>query len=276
MLTGKFSRGTAFGFDHGRELSHASNKLWFEKNGFSILDDLSTVAFSKIISNELELFFDERKSSSETSVAIDISCFDRRRLAEIMNWIRSTKRPGITFDFWYCIAAFQPPSPSVGRNEIAGPVHRRFAGRFIEPGRPLALIAGLGYELGKIMGAAEYLQATRIIAFVPDSPLQAYEREVLDANSAMLEDIEHRNVLKYSVNNPERTIAMLDATIRGLVHDYNVVILPSGPKIFAICSFIAHTLHPSTAVWRVSSGNALRARDAFSSNQFVGLRFALQ
>jgi hypothetical protein len=265
----------ALGFDHNHEYSYNENKIWFIQHSFSVVSDLNSSNFSAALVSHADIHLTnstDDNASATPSIAIDISCFDRRRLADLVQWLRSKTTLDFNIDFWYCIGNFHPPSRTAGRNEIAGPVHRRFAGRFVEPGRPLALVAGLGYELGRVVGAAEYLQTSRIVAFIPESPILEYESEVYAANSTMLQDLQPRQVLRYPVADPERTLAMLDSTIRGLEENYNVVLLPGGPKVFAFCSLIACTMHPNAAVWRVSSGGSIRARDILPSSHFVGSR----
>jgi hypothetical protein len=272
----RYKKGCAIGFDHHRSCSYDVNLEWYKAEKFNIIEDVSTDDFPRVLVREIgeHLAAGEGKPQLRPfRIAIDISCLDRRRLADVVHWTRTQSVRGVIVDFWYCIGAFVAPTLTSGRNEIAGPIHRRFAGRFTEPGRPLALLAGLGYELGRVMGAAEYLQASRIVAFLPESPIQEYEGEVLKANDTMLADLESRQVLRYPVGNPERTIAMLDSTIRGLSERYNVVLLPGGPKIFALCSLIVQTLHKESAVWRVSSGTSIRAREVLPSDYFVGLRW---
>ena len=176
-------------------------------------------------------------------------------------------------DFWYSVARFSPPRPVAGRNEVAGPVHKSFAGRFADPSRPLALIAGLGYEMGKVVGAAEYLQATRVIAFFPESPIEEFETEVTNANKLLLQDVTRTDFLRYPVADPQRTIAMLDSVVRGLSSDYNIVILPGGPKIFVLACLLAQRIHRNVSVWRVSSGASIRPKDVDASGITVGLRW---
>lgn len=267
----------AFGFNHNQVEAYESNGEWLRTNGFTIVPNLSDKEFSAAVRKVLSATLTKHPDTSASiRIAIDVSCFDRFRLAEIVESIRvaGTLRE-IEVDYWYCIAEFAVPIPAKGRNEFAGPIHPRFAGRFSDPSRPLALIAGLGYEIGKVMGAAEYLQAARVIALFPESPISDYEPMVNDANKLLLDDLDARDVILYPVDDPQRTIATLDAIVRGLQETHNIVLLPGGPKIFVLGCLIVQTLYPEISVWRVSSGSSISSRNVLPSTHFVGLRWHL-
>lgn len=265
----------ALGFNHNQVEAFETNGEWLRANGFTIIPNLSDKEFSGAIRDVLFAALKKLPDiAAPLRIAIDVSCFDRFRLAEIVESIRfaATLRD-IEVDYWYCIAKFAAPIPAKGRNEFAGPIHPRFAGRFSDPSRPLALIAGLGYEIGKVMGAAEYVQAARVIALFPESPISAYQPMVHDANKLLLDDLDMRDVIPYPVDDPERTIATLDAVVRGLQETHNIVLLPGGPKIFVLGCLIVQTMYPETSVWRVSSGSSINSRDVLPSANFVGLRW---
>jgi len=265
----------ALGFNHNQVGAFEVNGEWLAQRGFEILPGLSEPLFADALQSLLSRIADTVKQSTATPrIAIDISCFDRFRLAELVRSLSVLARTcPLDVTYWYSVAKFSPPNPVEGRNEVAGPVHRKFAGRFIDPGRPLALVAGLGYELGKVMGAAEYLQAARVIALFPKSPIAEYEPEVLHGNKLLIDDMASRDIIPYPVDDPQRTISTLDAILRGLLETYNVVLLPGGPKIFVLASLMAQMLYPQVSVWRVSSGASIRPRDIQSSSVFVGLRW---
>ena len=264
----------ALGFNHNQVLSYESNRQWFALNEYAVEANLHDDDFSYAFTKHLTTALSEasRLESSCFRIAIDISCFDRRRLAFFVDHFRNLGRTEISVDFLYSIAAFVPPHPVLGRNEVAGPVHRRFAGRFLDPGRPLALVAGLGYEIGKVVGVAEYVQASRVLALIPQSPVVEYEGEVVNANKALLTDLPSEDVLYYQLDDPRRTVATLDAVVRGLAHSHNVVLLPGGPKMFALCCLLTQTLQPDVSVWRVSSGSSIAAREISPSGLAIGVR----
>jgi hypothetical protein len=276
-ISGNARASVAIGFDHNKCLSFDSNKQYFVESGTQLCEDITSARFSDTLAEALKSI-DETPladaNSERHKLAFDISCFDRFRLAEIVSAVGAcTNLKAPVVDFWYSIAHFSPPRPVAGRNEVAGPVHKAFAGRFADPSRPLALIAGLGYEMGKVVGAAEYLQATRVIAFFPESPIEEFAAEVTAANRLLLQDVAPGDYLRYPVADPMRTIAMLDSVIRGLSIDYNVVILPGGPKIFVLACLLAQRMHRNASVWRVSSGASIRPKDVDASGFIVGLRW---
>jgi hypothetical protein len=264
-------RRYAIGFDHNHTEAYAENYLTFERLGFEIRGDISSTGFPIIVDEILS-----GDPPEPLRIAVDISCFDRQRLAVIVDclWAVAERRL-LHVDFLYSIAAFRPPSRSLGRNEIAGPVHKSFAGRFTDPGRPLALLAGLGYEVGKVVGAAEYLQASRIIAFFPESPILEYAPEVANANELLLEDLPVNDIIKYPVADCKKTIAVLDSVINGLGDTYNIVMLPGGPKIFVLSCLIAQRIHRQTSVWRVSSGASISPRNVEASASTVSVSMSL-
>jgi hypothetical protein len=270
----------ALGFDHNHVLSYPDNDDWFRSNGFVPRPNLSAAKFSIVVEQALAEAVNTRSAQSggePINVAVDVSCFDRHRLAIILDqiWRLGAAHP-IQVDFWYCIADFQRPSSTLGRNEVAGPIHCRFAGHFADPGRPLALVAGLGYEIGKVVGAAEYLQASRVIALFPESPVPEYEPEVNKANKLLLQDIRSSDIIRYAVSDCRKTVATLDSVVRGLRDTYNVVMLPGGPKIFVLASLITQRMHQQTSVWRVSSGASIAPRNVHSSGHFVGVQLVLR
>lgn len=271
------TRRIALGFDHGHGHSYSRNLDWLSKNGFEIFPNLHAEGFEAAVNDVMVWLCSAAKERGVARVCIDISCFDRQRLAIIVAALWSIVADvSLSVVFVYTLAAFRRPVPILDRNEIAGPVDRRFAGRFLDPGRPLALIAGLGYELGKVVGAAEYLQASRVLACFPVSTIPEYEYEVKRANQQLLDEIEVRDVIKYPVEDLMRTIATLDSVVRGLREDYNVVMLPCGPKIFVLATLIVQRMHNQVAVWRVSSGAATSGRDVRASDHIIVTKIGIR
>lgn len=267
------NRMVAIGFDHNKDATYSANRNWYISHGIRYLDDVSDSNFSQIIAKELGGLASEKGSSAgPIRIACDVSCLNRFRIASILAaTIPQVQEGKATLDIWYALAEYQPPHEGFAQNEFVGPVHSRFAGWFRDPGRPIALVAGLGYEEGKVMGATEYVQASRVIAFVPISPIKDYESDLRLSNKSLLGELSDRDVIEYSVADPVGTLATLDSAIRGLEEDHNVVVLPLGPKIFSVIALLAQLFHDDSSVWRVSSGRHGFPRDIKSSGHFYGI-----
>lgn len=272
-LRGKAKRNIAIGFDHNKSISYSENKLWFSANVDYVYDDVSDEQFVEIIRREISQSLECSVGNGQPCrVAFDVSCLNRYRIATIIaETTPHIFKTDLNADVWYALAEFQPPSKSNEQNEVVGPVHGYFSGLFGDPSRPLALVAGLGYEEGKVMGATEYLQASRVVAFFPKSPINEYEQFVEEANQSLLSELDARDVIIYPVNDPARTLATLDSAVRGLEETYNVVILPLGPKIFTVLALFAHLSHNDSSVWRVSGGRRSAPRDVRASGHYFGL-----
>lgn len=270
-------RIVAIGFDRSKKVAYANNKSWYSSNGIRVLDNITETEFLQTITDEFLRLLSQRDSSlTPLRVACDISCLDRFRIASVLAAaVPLIQQRKISLDIWYALAEFQPPDKSVVQNEFVGPVHNRFAGWFVDPGRPIAIVAGLGYEQGKVMGATEYLQASKVVAFLPVSPIKEYDTYLRKANESLLAELSEYDVIEYSVEDLVGTLAILDSAIRGLEEDYNVVILPLGPKVFSVLALIVKLFHADSSVWRVSSGRHGLPRDVRASGHFYGIGIRL-
>jgi hypothetical protein len=250
----------AFGYNRSLVLNYDDNIEALEKNGVEIFRDLDDAAFVSKLQSIVEqiksgkLNTDKSKEQRILRVTVDISSFDRFRMAEIVralttlqNEVSSTK-----ITYLYSIARFSPPSPTFAPNKVAGPIHQFFRGTLFNTTKPLALVAGLGYEQNKVLGAAEYLTASKIVTLKPKSAQTEFGEWVDRANKALFAEVHSNDQHEYHIANPYQTLAKLDSIIRGLKSEYNVVMLPLGPKLFTLSCLFAQKLNPSTSVWRVS------------------------
>ena len=134
-----------------------------------------------------------------------------------------------------------------------------FAGWSGDPGRPLGLAMGLGYEPGKAVGGSAYLEPKQAWLFIPTGLDRKYDRAVEKANRHLLEAREPKWSIEYSVTRPIETLAVLDGLAYGQLQEGRVILLPFGPKVFALCCLLVACVHyPEVAVWRVSPPGSLR------------------
>jgi hypothetical protein len=260
----------AIGFPDRQVLSYLENRDWFQQRNFT---------YAAISDKEFEAFIRETISScspdtEELRIAVDISSFNRTRLAAIVECATESRLPSIAIvlHFFYSLGAFSSPSPAtVCRNQHVGPVTPAFAGWSEEPMLPPCVILGLGYEEGKALGAIDHLEVSNALAFVPTSPIEEYLAEVLNANSTLLDALGPGHAMRYRVHEPTRTFEMLESAVSGLLPKFNPVLLPFGPKIFFVISLLVAIVHPRCSVWRVSGGESEPPVDRLPSSHIISL-----
>jgi hypothetical protein len=202
-----------------------------------------------------ELLAPAKTASTSLRVAVDVSSFSRARLAEIMLALCDVAvQRELQVDFVYAPAVYKPASESDETITVARPVAYEFAGWPTAPESPLVGVIGLGYEPGRAVGTAEYLDADHLWGFVPTGVDDAFDRSVATANELFWVDPRTRGA-RYEVLQPFSTFAKLESLAYGLGATHRVVVVPFGPKIFSVCSMLVGLLHPSVvSVWRVSAG----------------------
>jgi hypothetical protein len=249
---GKATRRIALGYRDFQLFSYQENKAWYTGNGFEVIE-CSDSDFRK----QIEQIVAEVAGYSQAAlrVLVDISSMNRFRLASLIDAFRSAQLIGtIRVDFVYCLAAYSPPPNLNFVNKHVGPMSPQFSGWWTEPDRPTAAIVGVGYEQDKALGAIEHVQPSEVWLFFPRSPVAEYTPALNYANRSLVENVkrERGKILQYDVDEPYALFANLESLVAGLSSRANCILLPFGPKLFALSSLLVACVHRETAVWRVS------------------------
>jgi hypothetical protein len=249
---GQATRRVAMGFRDFHLFSYQDNKAWYTGNGFEVIE-CSDSDFRK----HIEQIVAEVVGDSQTAVRVlvDISSMNRFRLASLIDAFRSAQViRAIRVDFVYCLAEYSPPPSRTFVNKHVGPVSPQFSGWWTEPDRPTAAIVGVGYEQDKALGAIEHVQPSEVWLFFPRSPIAEYTSALNEANRSLIDNVkrERGRILQYNVDEPYALFANLESLVAGLSSRANCILLPFGPKLFALSSLLVASVHRETAVWRVS------------------------
>lgn len=197
-----------------------------------------------------------RDEDGVASVLIDLSCLARQHIGGLFAAIKDFAKEGpIELQIAYSLARFiKPPVQwSTAIRRIA-PVNGEFAGWTAAPDNPIELVIALGYEKGKAIGAAEYLEPGDTWLFVPTSPEEKYLREVQVQNKELLLERQTKH-LSYEVLSPVDTYHALLSLVRGMRNVARPVLLPFGPKIFFGLSLLVAMVIDEAAVWFVDGEN---------------------
>jgi hypothetical protein len=136
----------------------------------------------------------------------------------------------------------------------------------------MSAVVGLGYEQDKALGAVEHLQPGEVWVFAPHSAVEEYSVALKKANQVLLDTVPSSHRLVYEVGQPFDCFVTLESLVDRLAEEANVILLPFGPKLFALCSLLVAWLHSDVAVWRVSAGKGEMPQDRRASGYVYGLR----
>lgn len=267
-------RKLAIGFATQHELEYQSNSEWFESAGFDFIEVTDGV-FRETVDQYLLQCASGR---SEMSFEVDISCFNRSRLAHLVDALRSLPAKEIKVTFRYSIAEFTPPVEDAAPTVSVEPVIPQFAGWTTRPDRPPAAIVGLGYEPNKAIGIVDHLEINNATwAYYPLGPIPEYYQRVLEANQSLLDIIQADGRCQpYELNEPTQLFSEMNSLVDKLKTHFNAVLIPFGPKLFALIALLVASLHDDVGVWRVSSGSLEAPVNRKPSGHIVSVAIVLR
>jgi hypothetical protein len=269
-LRPKATKRIACAFTERQCLSFDRNRQWFMEQGFKYeaVDEGKIEDWSRRL-----IAVTGASADREIRLAVDISSMSRLRLASLLAAIlRADPRFPISVDFVYSVAKWSSPSEAPEPIESAGAVLPFFAGWSNRPELPTIAVVGLGYEPDKAVGAYEYLEASGVWAFIPTSKDPRYDRDVGRANKSLLKRVIPSQQIPYRVDQPVACFGALESVIYGSLENGRPVMLPLGPKIFALCAMLVACVHRDVPVWRISSGQYGEPAERLPSGNLIGLR----
>ncbi len=257
----------AWAFDGSPIFSFEENRSVFTSAGFQIVPDSE---------GSPDKFLDSLNCSREVErpihLCVDISSISRIRLAAWLEAIvRRASQRTFLVDFVYAEAIFTPPAAEGAPNTAVGPVLPMFAGWSSDPNLPSSLLIGLGYEPDRAIGAVEYIEPAEVIALEPVSDQKEFTSALKEANAQLWAYSPSPLRLVYAVQEPFQTFMMLRSLLDRLRTRSRPIILPFGPKIFALVALTASLFHPSVSVWRVSAGAREKPVQRRAIGRCVGL-----
>lgn len=263
----------AFPFQDRHAFSFNMNLKVMTKLGFNVIDTTED-NFGHKLRGALECL--DQSPMGMKKILVDISSFNRTRLAEIVDYFRCYATSDCQVDFVYSLAKYSKPPSDEGPNIHVGPVLPSFAGWSTEAEAPPVAVVGLGYEEDKAIGAIEHIQASEVFAFVPVSPIEKYNDAVHAANKNFLAPLKNERIFEYRLHEPLETYVKLETLVRRLEKDSSPILFPFGPKIFHLITLIVASLYDQVSVWRVSAGQFGKPSDRRPSEHIIGLRVSFR
>lgn len=266
LIKGSTGRRFAIGFSNYQTLHYAENRQWYDSNGFYVYE-CSDRFFKDYIFHKIYQLF-QRVLVSPARILFDISSLSRIRIALALEAFYEVSRYfPIDVRFLYSIGKFQTPPTDDSIIATAGPVTPFFSGWTTEPDRPLVLVVGLGYEPDRVLGVVEYTEASRVSIWKPVGIEPEFGAELVRSNQGV------RGIFfqtEYLISQTFDTFLSLESHCSGIARESRIVVVPFGPKIFALQSMLVALHHRDISVWRVSGGDYTICRDtiAYECNPF--------
>lgn len=262
----------ACSFADRKVCSFVKNYDWFAANDFTI-EEVADSAAEEWATHWLGERCRETRQQDELSLCVDVSSMSRLRIASLIAAIMRGERPRrVVVDFLYAVAKWSKPVEEPEPIVYAGAVLPFFGGWSSKPELPSVALIGLGYEPDKAVGAYEYLEATRVWSFVPVSDDERYTRDIGRANESLFRRIPQKQQISYEVSQPFTTFGVIESVVYGELTGSRPVLLPFGPKIFALCAMLVACVHRDVPVWRISSGQYGKPVDRVAAGPICGIR----
>jgi hypothetical protein len=223
-----------------REFSFKDNKKYLENQGFEFILVESGLP-------DPDRIFQSLKGNS-INVAIDSTNMPPSWYYEFFKWFdgRQARDGRIRMRIAYTMAAYvsKPGARKVKKifNLVQDEVRASNS-------RKTALILGLGHE--KLVSESVYnmINPDLLYLYYADPPAEKrFVEKVFVNNYKLINQAPIRNLVAYPIRNGQDIYHSLINTILPLRNEYNIELIPHGPKIFSLVSMLVHLGYPDIRI----------------------------
>ncbi len=243
------SKKIAFVFDDKLDkFNRKSNDKILLTKGFELIE-ANGDSGEKIIDKLKSLEF-----NSSLNILVDYSSMTRIWYATILSFFNSTlfSDKDITLYFSYSCAQFVSPPDEIIPNINVGPITGY--NNLSISNKPTILIIGLGYEIDRAYGLAEYLDAETYLFYTENFSDNSFSSLVEKNNEELIKSVSPENVFLYNIESIESTFFVLYNLCSRLIETNRIVLAPCGPKLFTMFCLITSHMLLNVDVWRISPG----------------------
>lgn len=255
--------------EHTKEISRPANDVFYKKNNYELYycSGDSAPDYNKI-------FSPFRKN--ELKVMIDISVMTRTWYHSILKYINDLSGyDRIILKVVYCPALYSEPAKVKKKITMTKfSAMDEFRGNSRQK-KSTALIMGLGNEQKVSQWVYDTLKPERTFLLYADPSLQQeYVENLFVNNHSLIEAISIKNLKAYPYNNTKEIYTLLIDIILPLREEYDVVIVPQGPKIFSLMAMIFQLSYPDICLYFPKiKRSQLRDRKPFDKTTSLELIF---
>lgn len=267
---GKIPCAAAPGFEHDHEFAYEDNRKWFDAQGFDVREPKAE-EYRNWLQEWLHNALEDPAVGRPVRIAIDISSMTRDRIAIALETaVELSATYALEVDFLYAPAEYREPPVEPDFTASIEPVTSFFRGWTRDPSRQSVAVVGLGYEIDKAVGAKEYLELKDLWAYIAHGGDERFAEKVRDNNELLWMEVDDHRIVRYHLSDPYGVFVQLESQLFGILRRGRALMLPMGPKIFALCSLLAAMHHhPEVGVWRVRQSETPQPREP--NGELLGL-----
>jgi hypothetical protein len=186
-------------------------------------------------------------TGTELRMIIDCSSMSQQWYYEFFRWFSEDQEDihKVHLRFVYCLSEFvedETPRKVKGVREFLEIQGRRKR-------RKQALILGLGHEPNVGSTIARLEKPDLLFLYYADPAVERrFVEQVFVNNHGLISETPIRNLVAYPIRNGQAIYQSLIDTILPIRNEYEITLIPQGPKIFSVASMLVHLGYPDTRI----------------------------
>lgn len=229
--------------DHLKEPARAENDRYFREHGYEcfLVKPFGQPDFPSIFKGH---------DQDHIRVLIDITLMTRRWYDSFLNYLHgndSYQKAEVRIS--YCPAHFYKPVAYRRRVTLHNFTLNGSQSHHAKQHKKTALIMGLGNDKGVGQSVYNLVKPDHMLLLYADPAVhKSYVENIFVNNHSIIKQVDIQNLVHYPLRDTEKLYKTFLEMILPLREEYNVVIVPQGPKIFSLLSMVFHLNYPDVTV----------------------------
>lgn len=226
--------------DHSRDFAFTENKVYYQEHGYEIIPVESRVPDMESILREMP--------SGRINILIDYTSMSQRWYYEFFRWFSDNPREyqEVHLRLAYTMAGYSDLVTSRKVKKVKEFLKNESPAR---QKKKKALVLGLGHEKHICERIYHMVNPDLLFLYYADPPVdKKFVEKVFVNNHTLIDATPIRNLVSYPIRNGQNIYQSLIDTILPLREQYEVQLVPQGPKIFSVAAMLVHLEYPDTII----------------------------
>ncbi len=226
------------------------NEKFFQKLGF---DSIKASPDEHTVIEKMMQTVCNGKLNRTLNILIDYSCMPKIWYATIVKYLLKNDFHAERINIYF---SYTPKKINIlpQKHRLKSYAPLIFDNRKSWKKKPVALIAGLNNDLEIMRELIEELKPSTTYALIPSFMHDGeYFQSIIDNNEPVLKHIPSEKVLKYPAERPDQISSMITSLCLDLRLESNVILVPLGPKPFALAAVLLSVRYPDVMICDLKS-----------------------